>query len=74
MRVPLASRKELAAWAVSATSQLVVERVVIPYLRRLAEKHMHRSKAAVLGDLGSIAIPIGLRLLANAAARDRSSY
>jgi hypothetical protein len=74
MRVPLASRKELAAWAVSATSQLVVERLLIPYLRRLAEKHMHRSKAAVLGDLGSLAIPIGLRLLANAAARDRSSY
>jgi hypothetical protein len=74
MRVPLASRKELAAWAVSATSEIVVERLLIPYLRRLAEKHMHHSKAALLSDVGSLAIPLGLRLLANAASRERSSF
>lgn len=70
MRVPLATRKEIAAWAVSATSQLVVERLLIPYLRRLAEKHMARSSASVLGDLGSLAVPIGLRLLMLNATRE----
>lgn len=60
MRVPLATRKELAAWAVSATSQLVVERLLIPYLRRLAEKHTARSSTSMLGELGSLAVPFGL--------------
>jgi hypothetical protein len=74
MRVPLATRKELAAWAVSATSQLVVERLLIPYLRRLAEKHIaNRSaaaSAALFGELGSLVVPIGLRLLAMNASRE----
>ncbi len=75
VRVPLATRKELAAWAVSATSHLVVERLLIPYLRRLAEKHLASrppaTVATLFAELGTLAVPIGLRLLAMNASRER---
>jgi hypothetical protein len=62
-RIELASRKELARWAVSATSQLIVERLVLPYLRRLAAQHMQAAAPGRFGQALQLALPLGLRWL-----------
>jgi hypothetical protein len=69
-RVQLATRAELAAWAVSATSRLIVERLLLPYLRRLAAQRATQSKGKLLWELGSIVVPLGLRLVANNSVRN----
>jgi hypothetical protein len=55
-RLELASRKELAQWAVTAASQLVVERLVLPYLRRVAAQRIEAAAAGGLGQLLRAAI------------------
>lgn len=69
-RVHVATRAELAAWAVSATSRLIVERLLLPYLRRLAAQHATQSRGKLLWELGSLAVPLGLRLVANNLVRN----
>jgi hypothetical protein len=69
-RVRLATRAELAAWAVSATSRLIVQRLLLPYLRRLAAQHASASGGKLLWDLGNIVVPLGLRLVTNSSVRN----
>jgi hypothetical protein len=66
-----ATSGELAVWAVSATSRLIVERLLLPYLRRLAAQHVRASKGKLVWELGSLAVPLGLRLLASNPVRGR---
>jgi hypothetical protein len=69
-RVELASGKELARWAVSATSQLLVERFVLPYLRRVAMQRMQALAAGGVGQALQAAVPPSLRWLIQEPLRD----
>jgi hypothetical protein len=69
-RIRIASRKELARWAISATSEMIVERLVLPYLRRLAAQRMQAVAAGSFGQVLQIAVPLGYRWLVSDPFRD----
>jgi hypothetical protein len=69
-RIQIASRKELARWAVTATSEMIVERLVLPYLRRLAAQRMQAVAAGSFGQVLQIAVPFGYRWLLNESFRN----
>jgi hypothetical protein len=49
---------------------LIVERLLLPYLRRLAPQHATHSRGKLLWELGSLVVPLGLRLVANNSVRN----
>jgi hypothetical protein len=47
-----------------------VQRLLLPYLRRLAAQHASASGGKLLWDLGNIVVPLGLRLVTNSSVRN----
>lgn len=62
-RIELASSKELARWAVGAASALLVEHLVLPYLKKRAAQKIEAAAQSSIGQLLRVAIPLGLRIL-----------